>query len=84
MKKLTVFALIMLLGLFAFCSCNSKKEEAPEGLQVIKSSEADGYIFYGPEGWTIANTDDVAAAKVFATSRQRPSKSRPARPLPCP
>lgn len=75
MKKLTIFALIMFLGLFVFCSCNNKKDEAPEGLQVIKKSEADGYIFYGPEGWTVANTDDVAAAKVFATSKERPSIS---------
>ena len=72
-RKLTVFALIMLLGLFVFCACKNKGDEAPEGLQVIKASESDGYIFYGPEGWTVANTADVAGAKVFATSRMRPS-----------
>lgn len=75
MKRSAVFVLIMLLGLFVFCSCNNKKEEAPEGLQVIKSSKVDGYIFYGPDGWTIANTDDIAAANVFGTSRERPSVS---------
>ena len=81
-RKLTVFALIMLLGLFVFCACKNKGDEAPEGLQVIKASESDGYIFYGPEGWTVANTDDVAGAKVFATSRMRPSVTFTEAPMP--
>lgn len=74
-RKLTIFALIMIIGLFAFCSCKSNEEEIPEGLQIIKKSESEGYIFYGPEGWTVANSDDIAAANVFGTSRERPSIS---------
>lgn len=64
MKKILALCLILTLGAPLLFSCNSKAEEAPEGLQVVKISEDGGYKFYGPEGWSLVSTDEIAATKV--------------------
>lgn len=64
MKKILALFLIIALGVPMLFSCKNKEEEAPEGLQVVKISEEDGYKFYGPEGWSIVSTDKIAATKV--------------------
>ena len=64
MKKISALFLIIVLGASMLFSCGNKEEEAPEGLQVVKISEEDGYKFYGPSGWSIVNTDEIAATKV--------------------
>lgn len=64
MKKILTLFLILTLGVGALFACGDGSEKAPEGLQVVKISEEDGYKFYGPEGWSIVSTDKIAATKV--------------------
>ena len=68
MKKVLKLISITILALTVLSSCEANGDEAPEGLQIVKVSESDGFIFYAPENWSIINTDDVAAAKVSAVN----------------
>ena len=37
---------------------------APEGMQLVSGSPEDGYYFYAPEEWTVANTGEVSSVYV--------------------
>ena len=68
MKKICLVLLISLLGVFGLCSCNNGGEDIPEGLQLVYESRADGYKFYGPEGWAVVNRGGIAASYVTAVN----------------
>lgn len=63
MKKIlcAILALILLLGSLVACGEEESEIEIPEGLQIVRESKADGYIFFGPEGWKIANQGEIGA-----------------------
>lgn len=67
MKKISALLLI-LICLIALCACGGDESgiEPPEDMQVVSVSESDGYVFFGPEGWIIANQGDIAATYVTA------------------
>ena len=64
MKKILAILLIVISLSTLLISCDKSGESVPEGLQIVKISEEGGYKFYGPEHWSIINTNDVAATKV--------------------
>lgn len=66
MKKTIAIMLITMLAIFALSACASDEIEVPDGLQIVKVSEADGYQFFGPEGWVIANDGRICASYVSA------------------
>ena len=66
MKKTIAITLITLLAIFTLFACTSSEIEVPDGLQIVKVSESDGYQFFGPEGWVIANDGRVCASYVSA------------------
>ena len=59
---------LAILGLVAVLACSmiscEKNDGVPEGLQVVDESKDGGYIFYGPEGWTVSNRAGVSACYV--------------------
>lgn len=63
MKRIISLILCAIALTALLTSCNAEK--APEGLQVIHSSEVDGFTFYGPEGWSIINTSYNADCMVY-------------------
>lgn len=65
MKKISVFLIVLLIGVLAIVSCG-KKDDAPEGLQTADVRESGGYIFFAPENWAVVNTESISAAKVSA------------------
>ncbi len=67
MKKISALILI-LMCLATLCACAGDESgiEPPEDMQVVSVSERDGYVFFGPEGWIIANQGDIAATYVTA------------------
>ncbi len=64
MRKFILFSLTLIMIAFCAASCSKSEIEVPDGLQIVKVSQADGYQFFGPEGWVIANDGDIAATYV--------------------
>lgn len=64
MKKFATILLLTLTALLCFSSCTSSETDAPDGLQAVRISESDGYQFFGPEEWIIANDGNIAATYV--------------------
>ena len=64
MKKLIAIFLIILLASLVLSACASEEIEVPDGLQIVKISNADGYQFFGPEGWIVANDGRICASYV--------------------
>ncbi len=64
MRKFLTILPIMLIMIFGMISCADNDEEIPDGLQIVRVSERDGYTLYGPEGWVVANDGEIAASYV--------------------
>lgn len=68
MKKILcaiMAAIMLMLTSAALVSCGDDDGiEIPEDMQLVRESKEDGYIFFGPEGWTVANQGDIAATFV--------------------
>ena len=64
MKKLSTLIALAILCLAMLASCSGKNGDIPEGLQLVKESAADGYVMYGPEGWTVSNRAGISACYV--------------------
>lgn len=64
MKRIISLSLTLILlfgALLSLSSCMATAN-APEGMQLVRGSDALGYYFYAPEGWMIANQGDISAA----------------------
>ncbi len=59
MKKFALLSIVLVL-LIALTGCGDE-DEIPEGMQLVKGGESEGYYFYAPEEWTVSNLGDVAA-----------------------
>lgn len=64
MKKTIYLFLILAVMTFAMFSCSESEIEVPDGLQIVKINEEEGYRFFGPKGWVIANDGGIAASYV--------------------
>ena len=59
MKKILSATLALIMLMLSLVSCGESSEyEIPEGLQLVRESKEDGYVFFGPDGWQIANELD--------------------------
>ena len=48
--------------LFSLVGCDGGSEiSVPEGMQIVKQSKKDGYVFFGPAAWIVANQGDIGA-----------------------
>lgn len=63
MKKITAAALTIITLLLALCGC-SQTADAPDGMQLVRGSDAIGYYFYSPIGWIVASQGNVASSYV--------------------
>ena len=63
MKRILTFLALIFITATLFVSCGDTPD-APEGMQVVYESAADGYVFYGPDGWVISNRAGIAASYV--------------------
>ena len=63
MKKITAAALTIITLLLALCGC-SQGSDAPDGMQLVRGSDAIGYYFYSPIGWIVASQGNVASSYV--------------------
>ena len=61
MKRIIASLLLIVLGVFALVSCSGDGVEVPEDMQLVLENKEDGYVFFGPKGWIVANQGDVAA-----------------------
>lgn len=64
MRKFWAILILITSAMLCFVSCKDSEVDVPDGLQIIKISKAEGYQFFGPEKWTIANDGDIAASHV--------------------
>ena len=64
MKKSLLVILTILAVLFCAAACKKEESSAPEGLQEVMISETEGFVFYGPLDWSVANDGKVAATYV--------------------
>ena len=62
MKKLLIL-LIIALSVLTLAGC-SDGENAPNGMQLVSGGDSEGYRFYAPEEWIVANHEDYSAAYV--------------------
>ncbi|MBQ7363788.1 MAG: hypothetical protein IJW48_05010 [Clostridia bacterium] len=63
MKKILLTLILTLLLAATLTSCGSDSE-VPEGMQLVYGSDVDGYYFYGPEEWVVANQADIKCTYV--------------------
>ena len=63
MKKITAAVLTIITLLLALCGC-SQGSDAPDGMQLVRGSDAIGYYFYSPIGWIVASQGNVASSYV--------------------
>ena len=70
MKKIlcAVLAAIMLMTMLVSCGDDSEIE-IPENMQLVKESKEDGFIFFGPSGWQIANQGDIASTFISSFNK---------------
>ena len=62
MKRLLIVATLCLICITGLVSCdNSAGVTVPEDMQIVKNSVDEGYIFFGPEGWVIANQGKISS-----------------------
>lgn len=59
-KALSIFLLITIIG--GLVSCGKKKDDCPEGMQLVRGGNDIGYYMYAPEEWTVSNLGDVSMA----------------------
>ena len=66
MKKIlaALLALITIFSVLSLTACGSSEEGVPDGMQLVRGGESDGYYFYGPEEWVVANVGDIACTYV--------------------
>ena len=69
MKKIISAILIAALLALSLVSCGDGGVDVPDGMQIVMNSAEDGYVFFGPEGWKIANQGDVAATYLSTMNR---------------
>lgn len=45
------------MALITLASCSGEQTgiTIPEGMQIVSQSKEDGYVFFGPDAWTVAN-----------------------------
>ena len=75
MKKIISMALCLVIiasALLTLSSCK-KGDGAPEGMQLVMGSDAIGFYFYGPEGWEIANRNNIACTYATKANTDRTS-----------
>ena len=63
MKKITAAALTIITLLLALCGC-SQTADAPDGMQLVRGSDALGYYLYSPIGWIAASQGNIASSYV--------------------
>ena len=63
MKKITAAVLTIITLLLALTGC-SQGVDAPEGMQLVRGSDAIGYYFYSPIGWIVASQGNIASSYV--------------------
>ena len=63
MKKITAAVLTIITLLLALTGC-SQGADAPEGMQLVRGSDAIGYYFYSPIGWIAASQGNIASSYV--------------------
>ena len=66
MKKiLTLFLTLTLIAasLGSLTSC-SESTDAPDGMKLVVGSDALGYYFYAPKGWSVSNVGEIKSAFV--------------------
>ena len=64
MKRFLMSFILILTMMCILISCADNSGDAPDGLQIVKASESEGYVFYGPEGWVVANDGKIAASYI--------------------
>lgn len=65
MKRLTALLLFVIISVLSLVSCG-ESTDIPEGMQLVRGSDALGYYFYSPDGWAVANQGGIAATYVSA------------------
>ncbi len=68
MKKIISLALatVLIIGCcLGLASCGGGSG-APDGMKLVRGSDALGYYFYAPEEWTVSNHGDISAVYVSA------------------
>ena len=63
MKKTVALLLSLIILLLALAGC-AEPSNAPAGMQLVRGSDALGYYFYVPDGWTLSSQGNIAAAYV--------------------
>ena len=63
MKRFLVIFSLIVVTLCSMISCG-KSDEVPDGLQIVDENVQGGYVFYGPEGWTVSNRTGISACYV--------------------
>ena len=67
MKKITAIVFcIMCMILFVGCDGTAQTVTVPDGMQIVRQSKEDGYVFFAPEAWTVANQGDISAVYLSA------------------
>ena len=62
MKRLFCICLVCILAVLGLVSCNGDGEvKIPDGMQIVHQNTEEGYIFFGPEGWVVANRGGIDA-----------------------
>lgn len=61
MKKIITLMLLGIIAIFGLTACGKEGVEVPEDMQIVLENKDEGYVFFGPLGWIVANQGDVAA-----------------------
>ncbi len=69
MKRTLRVLTVMLLCIIALCGCRKDDINVPTGMQLVNENKSDGYVFFGPEGWVVANHGNITSAYLSTLSR---------------
>ena len=63
MKKILLVLTLFIMTALTLTACQVN-DGTPEGMQTVYGSDIDGYYFYGPEEWVVANVGDIKCTYV--------------------
>ncbi|MBR2343889.1 MAG: hypothetical protein IKA64_06530 [Clostridia bacterium] len=77
--KCALFLALILGALASMLSCSSD-DGVPEGMQLLRAEEGEGYCIYAPKEWRVANQGDIACAYVSTVDNSSISFTRGEKP----
>ncbi len=75
MKRILIFALILVMSVTLLASCKDNSDGTPSGMQLASDLEINDYYLYVPAGWIVDMSTGITSAYVSSVDKSNVSVS---------